>query len=168
MARIRRAPNDIERIDLGDGDWVVLRHLNFADRRAMEGALLKARVVDGQIIQASEEDVDNEAANVIMLQRAIVAWGGPGFECTCGHDGRVERNAIAGSHASGCTVWPTDVAHMRDLDETGDRIMVIIGNRRDGSRLAGDPKVSLAPSSPPLSDAVTDADPSHPISTSSS
>jgi hypothetical protein len=160
----RRAPTDIERIDLGDGDWAVLRHLNFADRRAMEGALLKARVVDGQILQASEEDVDNEAANLVMLQRAIVAWGGPGFECSCGHEGKVEKTQIVGTHAQGCTVWPIDAAHVRSLDETGDRLMVIVDNRRRESRLAGDPKASSASSSPPSSE----EEPSPPISTSSS
>lgn len=66
------------RKDLGGGNWVELKNqLTLADKGAITGAMTKVNV-DGN--GGAEAVFDIGAANVVTLQRAIVAWGGPALD----------------------------------------------------------------------------------------
>lgn len=114
-----------ERVDLGDGDWVEIRtRFTYGDRMALQEKLLGlSKESDAVRMNTSGEVVEDTtlhlaAANLEVLARAIVAWGGPGF-CALEHD-----------HASGCTPRPITAENIEALDETGERILDEIERRR--------------------------------------
>lgn len=136
---MRRASPEIEHIALGEGDWVDLRVLNFGDRQAITGAM--ADIETGNISASRLE-----AGNTMMLQRAIVAWGGPGFGCTCSGGCRCEPGKPP--HANDCHVWAITEKEVSTLDETGDVLLRLVSAKQDKARLGGDPFVLPRPSSP--------------------
>ena len=121
-----------ERVDLGDGDWVHLRQLNYGDRRAIEGALVSARIRDNTIFM--NKVPDNLAGNVELLYRSLAGWGGPGFGCSC----------TDLPHAPSCGVAPITHENIEQLDTTGDRLLGIIAARQEAQAL---PKVPSTNSS---------------------
>lgn len=117
-----------ERIDLGDGDWVEIRtRFTYGDRLALQEKLLglskepdvvRMNASTGEVVEESSP-LHLAAANLEVLARAIVAWGGPGFCALDEHD-----------HASGCTPRPITPENIEALDETGERILDEIDRRR--------------------------------------
>lgn len=112
---------EIERMDLGGGDWVDLRlRLAYGARRGIEGKLLGPLAV--KYADRGPDDpeptgaLDIEAGNVELLLRAIVAWGGPGFCSLIDHD-------AGGSHEGACAPQPITAENIAQLDETGDRVL---------------------------------------------
>lgn len=155
MTYLRRASKEIEHIALGEGDWVDLRVLNFADRQAIMAAL-----VDPDTEEISRERV--AIGNAIELVRAIVAWGGPGFGCTCA--GGCRCDAGKPSHANDCHVWAITIEEVSGLNETGDVILRLVDAKQDKARRGADPFVLPRPTSPSSAGAAVAA-PSPPSST---
>lgn len=128
MGRTRLATKDIEHIALGEGDWVDLRILNYGDRQAISGAMVEA---------ARDEKSKLEAGNVVMLHRAIVAWGGPGFGCTCSGGCRCDEGKPP--HSNDCHVIAITVEEVRGLDDTGDVLLRLVDAKQDQLRMTGNP-----------------------------
>jgi hypothetical protein len=142
--RLRKASREIEHIELNDeGDWADLRILNFGDRQAITGAMVEATRDDPNASRL-------EAGNIVMLQRAIVAWGGPGFGCTCNAGCRCSRNT--GPHANDCKAWAITEETVLGLDETGDVLLRVVDAREDKFRASGDPFLLPQDTSPSSSD----------------
>lgn len=132
---------ETQHIELGDGDWAELRALTFGDRRAIEARMFRIRLNGGEI--NTQEDLDYEAGNLEMLRRVVAAWGGAGFECSCG--------AKASPHAAGCSVRPITEENLLGLDTVGDLIFAKVSDMLAGQ---ASPK---APVSSELSGGATSA-----------
>lgn len=143
MARARRVSKEIEHIDLGDGDWVDLRMLNYGDRQAITGAMI-------EVAKDTPDASRMEAGNVLMLYRALVAWGGPGFGCTCSGGCRCSEGKPP--HSNECKVWAITEEEVAGLDNTGDVLLRIVDAREDKYRLSGDPFLLPRASSPSSAD----------------
>ena len=159
MTATRFASKAVEHFDLGNGDWVDLRVLNFGDRQA-----IKAAMVDPDREVMTQERI--EQGNIIALMRSIAAWGGPGFGCTC-EGGCKCGNGKPPEHASDCHVMPITEADVAGLDTTGDTLLRLVDAKADRARHGGDPFL-LRPATSPSSEAVAAPATSRPTSTSGS
>lgn len=161
MTRLRAASKEIEHIALSDdGDWADLRILNYGDRQAIMGAMAEA-------VRDSVGRSALEVGNVVMLHRAIVAWGGAGFGCSCGGGCRCETGKAP--HSNECKVWAITEDVIKGLDETGDVLLRVVDAREDKFRATGDPFLlprDTSPSSTVVADKVKKARDSLPSSTS--
>lgn len=65
-------PDEIDRIDLGDGDWVEIKHkMSYGNRQALVAHYMKLK---GAINKQVEYSVDLESGNIMLLVLNIVAW----------------------------------------------------------------------------------------------
>lgn len=158
MTASRSASKAIEHFDLGDGDWVDLRVLNFSDRQAV-----KAAMVDPDTETISKERI--EQGNVVALLRSISAWGGPGFGCTCEAGCKCGAEGKAPFHAADCHVMAINEEEVAGLDTTGDVLLRLVDAKADRARHGGDPFL-LRPATSPSSEGAGAADRLPPTSTS--
>lgn len=89
-----------------EGNWVdLLTRLSYGDRQALEEKLVGPAVMRANGKPDAElADLGMAAANIELLKRTIVAWGGPGFTLEDG------------------TVAPINEKTIAELDETGEKI----------------------------------------------
>lgn len=121
MIRSRFVQRAIQRLDLGDGDWVdLLTRLTYGDRGAIEEKLLADAIkITGDDSKPKDPTVPEpevharlHAGNLELLKRVVVAWGGPGF-CT-----KPEH-----PHDGDCAPAAINEQTLDNLDETGERIL---------------------------------------------
>lgn len=134
-----------ERIDLGAGDWVEMRtRLSYGDRAAIEEKLLgPTSTSNASTLQA--RDLQIAAANVELLLRTVVAWGGPGF---CGLEHPHDGDHVAAS---------VNEEQIRALDATAERILAELQNRM----VTRTPGFQTPPSQPRLATEAGETDDSN-------
>lgn len=138
MTLSRFVKKDTARVDLGEGDWAILRYLTYGDRRAVEAAITNVHM-EGSFLVQNTHEVNSEKAHVEMLRRAIVGWGGPGFGCDCG--------AQDLPHKAGCAVVPITPETVSQLNSTGDILLEKVQERQDEASPKA-PSSNTSPTSP--------------------
>lgn len=134
----------VERLDLGDGDWVdLLVRLNYGHRAGINEALLKG-AADFAAIGVAPPDVDLAAGNLELLRVAIIAWGGPGFCLQPEHP-----------HVGDCEPAPITLDTIAELDQTAERILMELQRRMvppatPDFTSASSPSMPMEPQAEPL------------------
>lgn len=92
-AKLERGTPRTKRVELGDGDYVVIKKLTAYDRSLINGAVVTGKITIGGTGKPGEPNAQqmeagtlNVGASAIQtLIQGVVAWGGPAF-CVEDHD----------------------------------------------------------------------------------
>lgn len=143
---MRRVLSDVptERVDLGDGDWVVVKTRRLlGDRTAIDTASIQRAVNAGS--GNVELRLDVGAATLTVLQRMIVSWGGPGF-CRVDHsDGSSHVEGGVGPDGAQTSCRPLPITP-EVLDHLDDEVAQLVATRINAASEAssGRPTISGA------------------------
>jgi hypothetical protein len=75
MARSNFIGNDVDRLELSDGDFIIVkRELNLEEERRIMARMAKT-VKAGQTLE-----LDLEQFGIVEVLEYVVEWGGPGFQ----------------------------------------------------------------------------------------
>ena len=131
----------VGRLDLGKGDWVDLRQVAYGERMDLQKTLFgyrKGEKSKGEKAIEEANDLQMRAANVGLLLKAIVAWGGPGFCSLADHD-------AGETHKGECVPVPVTAGVIDGMDETADTMLEELQRLRATSDF-------IKPPSPPTKD----------------